>query len=269
MSIVEALIKSTISSADKKLSTTATVKYKSFCQVVILYQLLSCTELLSLQSDNMSRTTYSLYEIVKQSHPYENRVLQYVKDKNESISCHRTGLKYIFRHIRNTIEHRKWVYYVFVLINESLSTTWREILRQKVLDHDLSMFSAVEVIGYGFKYGRKRNNVPLRNIEHIEMWEAALAHHIKNNSHHPEHVVGSSMCYPDLLDSLLDVIAIWMISIAGNCGYTPKDIFNVPETLLSEYTEKDREKINCHLIAWRFAVTTTPHRNSLAKSLLM
>ena len=241
----------------------------SLLLLLTLYYFLPCTELLSPLSDNMSRTTYSLYQIVKQHHPYEDRVLQYLKNRNESISCRRSGLKYIFRHIRNVIEHRKWVYYVFVLINDSLSTTWREILRDMVRDHDLSMFSAVEVLGYGLKYGIKRNNVPLRNPKHIEMWENALAHHIKNNPHHPQHVPGYSICHGDFLDSLLDVIAMWMSSIAGNCGYTPKDIFEVPETLLSDYTTRDRKKISTYLNAWSFDVTTTPHRNSLAKSMLM
>ena len=91
---------------------------------------------------------------------------------------------------------------------------------------------------------------PLRNPVHITLWEAALEHHHVNNPHHPEHSPGHSMSYYNLLESLLDVIATRLSNIAGPRGYTPGDIFDVPDALVAGYTQKDREKVSSYLIAW-------------------
>ena len=109
---------------------------------------------------------------------------------------------------------------------------------------------------------------PLRNPVHITLWEAALEHHHVNNPHHPEHSPGHSMSYYNLLESLLDVIATRLSNIAGSRGYTPGDIFDVPDTLVAGYTQKDREKVSSYLTAWSISITFTPHRHSLAKKLV-
>ena len=83
--------------------------------------------------------------------------------------------------------HRKWLYYAFVLVRDSLTARDSEKIRQLVLDHKLSKFSAIEVLGYSFQFGRKKNSDPLKNQVHIDLWDKALEHHYKNNPHHPHH----------------------------------------------------------------------------------
>ena len=219
----------------------------------------------------MVKTTHSLYVLAHQQYPNDDRVLKYLYNRNESISCTASALKYIVNHFKQTMAHRKWLYYAFVLVRDSLTARDSEKIRQLVLDHDLSKFSAIEVLGYSFKFGRKKTSDPLKNQVHIELWDKALEHHYKNNPHHPQHYSdgGSIKSHCHLIQSILDILA-WRMerNLAGHKESTTEDIFNVPSTLLEPYTEKDREKIVFYLTLWRVDVTSTPHMNSLGQKML-
>lgn len=219
----------------------------------------------------MGKTTHSLYTLVHQRYPNETRVLNYLHLRNESVRCTDSALTYVMNHLKQTIEHRKWLYYSYVILSDSFASRDREKLLQLILNHDLSKFSAIEVLGYGLKFGRKNNIQPLKNPQHIALWEEALQHHYQNNAHHPQHTdSGRIMNRWHLIESVLDMLACRMQrNLAGHADSTTADIFDIPPTYLERYTEKDREKVEMYLKAWSADVTTTPYRNSLAQKMLL
>ena len=93
-------------------------------------------------------------------------VIAYVKKRNEVITCGQTGWTYIDKHLKETLEHRKLIYYAFLLIGESLTARDREKVHQLVLRHDLSKFSAVEIIGYSLKFSKKEGKELKKNFRY-------------------------------------------------------------------------------------------------------
>lgn len=219
----------------------------------------------------MAKTTVSLHTLVAYQFPSQERLIKYVRDRNESISCSASCLRYIINHMRQTVEHRKWLYFAFVLVADSFTYRDREKLHELILNHDLSKFSATEVVGYGYKFGRKNiNSVELKNPKHIALWESALQHHYINNAHHPQHSPHVHMSYFNLIESVLDMMACRMErNLAGKLDTTPNDIFDIPLTFLERYVPNDRKRVSEMLSTWRTDVTSTNHRYSLAKSMLM
>ena len=219
----------------------------------------------------MEKTTVELYTLVKYQFPSQDRILKYVRNRNESVTCTKRGLSYIINHMRQTVEHRKWLYYAFVLVADSFTYRDREKLHELVLNHDLSKFSATEAIGYGYKFGRKNvNSVELKNPKHIAMWEDALKHHHINNAHHPEHTPHCPLSFFVLIESVLDLLACRMgKKLAGKLDSTPNDIFDIPPMYIERYVPNDRERIKDLLSTWCTDVTSTSHRYSLAKNMLM
>ena len=196
-------------------------------------------------------------------------VITYIKRRNEGITSSEKGWTYIDTHIKQTLEHRKWMYYAFILISESLTARDREKVHQLVLHHDLSKFSAVEIIGYSLKFSQKEGK-ELKKASHITRWELALQHHYQNNAHHPQHRSDGRMTTLSLIESIIDILACRMaVNLAGHAESTTEDIFNVPTTSLNGYTESDEKKVTFYLKSWRADVLGAPHRKSLGKKLLM
>ena len=215
----------------------------------------------------MSKTTVDIYTLLHQRCS-DDMVLQYVKKRNEVITCRDTCLTYISNHLQQTLEHRKWLYFAFLLISESLTGRDREKLYQLILHHDLSKFSAVEIIGYSLKFGRKGRE--LSNPSNIALWDLALSHHYLHNAHHPQHRADNKMSTIHLLESIVDMLACRMQRVlAGHSESTTEAIFDVPLTFLQRYTEKDRKKVMFYLSSWSADVLSSTQRTSLGKTLLM
>ena len=217
----------------------------------------------------MNKTKYiELYPFILERCSDE-LVIAYVKKRNEVITCGQTGWTYIDKHLKETLEHRKWIYYAFLLIGESLTARDREKVHQLVLRHDLSKFSAVEIIGYSLKFSKKEGKELKKNSD-IARWESALQHHYDNNAHHPQHRADGKMSTIFLIESIIDMLACRMErNLAGHPESSTEDIFNVPSTFFNRYTESDRRKVSFYVRSWSVDVLASPHRKSLGKKLLM
>ena len=213
----------------------------------------------------MKQTTHPLYLISKYRFPQDDDLLAYVKERQETITCTPTGLKYAMRHLSHAAKHRRWVYYAFILVIQDLDSIERPKILERVLKCNLSQFSAIEVMGYAYKFGRKNGTRPLKNPRHIALWEAALKHHHQNNQHYPQGSCGQDMEHLDLMLSILDMLASRMYrDLAGRADSRVADIFHIPESLLERYTKSDGKKVEAYLQTWCAAVTSTPHRNNFA-----
>ena len=207
----------------------------------------------------------SLYTFISQRCS-DDLVLAYVKKRNENIRSSDKGWTYIAKHVEQALEHRKWIYYAFVLISDSLTASDREKMHHLVLHHDLSKFSAVEIVGYSLKFGKEGE---LTKDAHIKLWELALQHHYQHNDHHPQHRADGKMSTLYLIESVIDMLACRMQRVlAGHTESTTEDIFNVPQTFLERYTAGDRKKVTVYLQAWSSDVLAAPYRKSLGKKLL-
>ena len=218
----------------------------------------------------MAQTTHPLHVIGKFRFPYDQHLLKYLEKRGEKITCTPTGLKYAMRHLSHAANHRKWVYYAYYLVVENLDLVERSEILKGVLMCNLSQFSAIEVMGYGYRFGRKNSVKPLKNPRHIALWEAALKHHHKNNHHYPLSQPGQNMEKLNLILSTLDILASRMYrDLAGRLDSNVTDIFQPSDSLLERYTKSDRKKVESYLQAWCASVTSTPHRYNLALRLLV
>lgn len=195
-------------------------------------------------------------------------VLTYVKKRHEVITCSPKSGTYIDRHLQQTVEHRLWIYYAFVLISDSLTAADREKVHHLVLQHDLSKFSAVEIVGYSLKFGRS-DGQELKKASHIAKWELALQHHYKENAHHPQHRADGKMTSLYLIESIIDMLACRMQrNLSGHPGSSTEDIFKVPDTFLNRYTDHDKQRVSYYLRSWSADVMGSPYRKSLGQKLL-
>jgi hypothetical protein len=214
-------------------------------------------------------TTHPLYFLIEKRYPDDNVLITYTRARGERITCTDTGLKYVIRHLDQTVEHRKWLYFAFLIVGDSLEAGQGAKLKEKIINHDLSKFSAVEALGYGYRFGRKDSSQPLKNKTHIALWDAALKHHYESNPHHPEFSKGKNMNELDLVESIVDMLGCRMQrNLAGHAHSTVADIFAVPPVYLNRYTESDKRKVQDLLAWWGADVTSSPHRYSLAKRFL-
>lgn len=110
----------------------------------------------------------------------------------------------ILRHIVNVLRH-KW----FVMVaGRQMNVPWRRLLR-----HDLSKFSWVEIRGYAKRFHSKSYD-----FEDIDPFERAWAHHVAKNDHHPEHWGGRPM--PEI--AIREMVADWMGASRGYEGRWPR-----------------------------------------------
>ena len=213
----------------------------------------------------MAQTTHPLHVIGKYRFPDDRHLLAYLEERAETITCTPTGLKYAMRHLSHAAYHRKWLYYAYYLVVENLDLVERVGILEGVLNCNLSQFSAIEVMGYAYRFGRNNSTKPLKNPRHIALWEAALKHHHKNNHHYPQGQPGHNMQPHNLILSILDMLASRMYrDLAGRVDSLVTDIFQLPDSLLERYTKSDRKKVEAYLQTWCAAVTSTPHRYNLA-----
>jgi hypothetical protein len=209
--------------------------------------------------------TYKLSELVYQFG--DGKVIDYVQKRKEEVTCSSGCLHYIVNHFKQVLSHRKWLYYAFVLIADSLEESEKASLHTLVLKHDLSKFSAVEALGYGVKFGRKGE---LTKETEVKVWEKALQNHYKKNPHHPEFNRNEDMDHIYLLESILDMLACRMerVLTPSEKSASAEDIFDVPDTFLNRYTDHDKKRVRHYLNKWCLDVTSVPHRRGLAETLI-
>ena len=216
------------------------------------------------------KTAHDLYTLVKARYPEDELVLQYVCERKESVTCTVKTLQYIFNHFKQTLEHRKWLYYTWVLLSDSFNESEAKCIDKLIMKHDLSKFSAVEAVGYGWKFGRLKSSKPLKNSDHLAMWESALKHHYANNPHHPQYHSNQDMPTHYLLESIIDMLGCRLQrNLAGRSDLKVEDIFKIPDTYLERYTEADRHRVKTYLSQWERDITTSPHRSGLALRMLL
>ena len=191
----------------------------------------------------MAQTTQRLHAIGKYRFPYDRHLLEYLEKRGEKITCTPTGLKYVMRHLSQAVHHRKCIYYAYYLVSSNLDPVERAEILKGVLLCNLSQFSAIEVMGYAYKFGRKNSTKPLKNPKHIAQWEAALKHHHENNHHYPLGQPNQNMQTHNLILSILAMLATRMSrDLAGRADSCVTDIFQLSDSLLKQYTKCDRKR---------------------------
>ena len=200
-------------------------------------------------------------------YPYgDGAIIGYMARRKESIVCTTACLHYIMNHFKQVLNHRKWLYYAFTLISDSLKDSDKAALHELVLNHDLSKFSAVEALGYGLKFGRQEG---LTKEKEIKAWEKALQHHYSNNPHHPEFHNDQDMGHTYLLESIVDSLACRLERVLNVVKTaSAEDIFKVPDTFLDRYTDQDKVRVRYYLNKWSLDVTSSFHRRALAETLI-
>lgn len=165
----------------------------------------------------------------------------YLEERNEEVECNADFIPKVFDHFSQTISHRLWIMRAFHLVDLThvFPPVIREMLLLRVKHHDLSKFSAIEVMGYAArKFGSKEEDL---NKKDWELWEKALEHHYFSNDHHPQfNPKDHQMSYLALQESVLDMLACRMERSITPHSTSLTNIFDVPKLYLERYHSEDR-----------------------------
>lgn len=213
-----------------------------------------------------------LIEAIIESERGDDEVFSYVQDKKETITCNKDLLPLIRKHFHQSLSHRKWIYYAFLMVDAGACflQPLHGILKERMIKHDLSKFSAAEVLGYALKFGAGNREL---DGEEILTWENSLSHHQSENDHHPQYFQEKNMPEISLIESVLDMLACRMERNISCENTSVDNIFAIPDIYLSRYSKTDRNRVSAFLKSWcedliGFVVTSStmsPHSVNLMK----
>ena len=205
----------------------------------------------------------------------DDESFSYVQERREEIICSDNVLPLVIKHFHQALTHRKWIYHAFLLVDAGACflQPLHAILKERILKHDLSKFSAEEVLGYALKFGGGTKDL---EGEDKVTWEGSLSHHLCHNDHHPQFYCGKDMQDHALFESMLDMLACRMERDISCENTSVKNIFAIPDMYLLRYSKTDRKRVSAYLRSWcesvtDFIVTTSamsPDRVDLKKLFL-
>lgn len=159
----------------------------------------------------------------------------------------------IFIHFQKVASHRRWIRLAYELALNANVPDLHEGLKERIENHDLSMYGPDEALGYsiGQMFGTNGNFQELTAWE-MDEHEKSVANHMQNR-HHPEKFKnGEEMTQLDLQESLLDMVAAKFERDLQHrfCMIHHTDLFNFPQHYYARYTEYQEVYIRNMINIW-------------------
>ena len=156
----------------------------------------------------------------------------------------------IGKHFDMVASHRKWIKLAYELIKMSEVLFYHEDMDTRIHIHDLSKFGPREALGYSIMFGDRGQYRTLEGDE-LKIWEQALHHHYKNNTHHPQYYGQNQMQTADIEESVLDMLACRLErDLKEFETLDANTILNIPPNYLLRYHTSDQCKVNNTIAHW-------------------
>lgn len=190
----------------------------------------------------------------------EEIALEHVGIKQEEILCEDSLLPCITTHFQQALRHRRFVFIVLDILDRAIQFKEKDyrLMIERVRQHNLSKFSAVEVLGFSIKLRAGKREL---TGEEEHMWKEALNHHYTVNDHHPQHFQ-FEMDYYALLESLLKILAFRLDNDISFNNTSVSEIFDIPLKSLTPYSTKDRMRIISLFSCWSASLGEYVHKLS-------
>ena len=175
-------------------------------------------------------------------------------------------------HLRTATSHRKWLRMSFEfckMIGVKFSGDMEELIRR----HDLSKYTAEEVLGYAVMFGDEQVNWKQLDPPEKAEWDLSLEHHYIHNPHHPEYFYVKQTdgqrekfdiikTVPDkgklyMEESLIDMMASrGERNLKGDPTISVEKWLDIDERYTKRYAEADRTYVMELADIWKKAAKT-------------
>ena len=175
-------------------------------------------------------------------------------------------------HLRTTTSHRKWLRMTLEfcqMTGGKFSGDIEELIKR----HDLSKYTAEEVLGYAVMFGDEQVNQKQLGPQEKTEWNLSLEHHYIHNPHHPEYFYVKQAdgtrekfdiieAVPDngklyMEESLIDMMASrGERNLKDDATISVEKWLDIDERYMKRYAEADRKYVMELLDTWKKSAMT-------------